>query len=219
MVRPSYVVQLAHLARRYAQVRVRQGKLSDDEERSELDWLSTWLHGDVDALQGTFPGWLHVRVNWRPELVALWPAFLRDVARCDDKRDVLLCNHAPKVLECVVKGPLRSYNLPITDLSERTINKVGIDVAIHNRVSCWHAGTWHENWSRMLVRLDVDISVLFTQFFGFLHAHVSLSIGICALIERIKLRCKLLLCSPFRNSKRLFVVSLALSFDFFPDVI
>ena len=84
MVRPSYVVQLAYLARRYAQVRVREGELPDDEEGSDLDWLSTLLHGNIDALQGTFPGRLHIRVNWGPELVALWPAFLRNVARSDD---------------------------------------------------------------------------------------------------------------------------------------
>lgn len=219
MVRPSYVVQLANLARRYAQVRVGESELPDDEKRSDLDWLSNWLHGDIDALQGTFPGRLHIRVNWGPELMALWPAFLRNVARCDDKRDVLLCNHAPKVLECVVKGPLRSYNLPITDLSERTIYEIGIDVAVHDRVSCLHAVTGHKNRPRVLVRLDVDISVLFTQFFGFFHAHISLSFGICALIERIKLVRELLLCFPFRDSKWLFEVSATLSFDFFPYVI
>ena len=92
--------------------------------------------------------------------MALGTAFFRDVASRDDQSDVFLRDHAPEVLECIFKGPLRRDNLPIADLAKRTIDKVCVDIAIGDWVSIWHTGAGHENGPRVLVRLDVGIAIL-----------------------------------------------------------
>ena len=92
--------------------------------------------------------------------MAFRSAFLCNVASCYDKCDILLGNHAPKVLECVVEGPLRRDYLPIPDLTQWTVHEISIDVAIYDSVSRGHAGPRHEYRSGVLERLDIDITVL-----------------------------------------------------------
>ena len=81
-----------------------------------------------------------------PELVALGTALFLQVACRDDKSDILLSNHAPEILECVLKGSLRGDNFSITDLAKRTIDKICVDVAIDDWISCWHTSARHKNW-------------------------------------------------------------------------
>ena len=77
--------------------------------------------------------------------MAFSATFLRNVASSDDKRNVFLSYHAPKVLECVVEGPLSGNDLPISDLPQWTIYEVGIDVAIYDWVSGGHASSLDQN--------------------------------------------------------------------------
>ena len=125
--------------------------------------------------------------------MALSAATFSDVASRHDKSDILLSNHAPEILECVLKGSLRGDNFSITDLAKRTIDKICVDVAIDDWISCWHASARHENWPRVFVSLDITISVFLIDFFAFFHAHIILYFSDCALMERIKLifyRCR-----------------------------
>ena len=218
MVWPACIVQLANFTRCDSQVAVCQRELSHDQIGCDLHWLSALLHKNVDALQGTCPGSLHIRMNWWPELMALRPAFLCNITSCNNQCDILLCNHAPKVLECVVKRPLRRYNLPISNLAKWTIHKISIDVAINHVTSGEHAGTRHKNRSGVLERLNIDISVLFIKLSGLWHAHFNLYLRICALIKCIELMRKLLLCFPFRYREGLLKIRSKLRFDLLPQI-
>ena len=62
-------------------------------------------------------------------MVALWSAFFGDVARCHYQGNILLGYHPPQVLESVLEGTLTCDYLAVAHVSERPINKVGIDIA------------------------------------------------------------------------------------------
>lgn len=96
-------------------------------------------------------------------MVALSGAFLDNVARGDDQGNVLLGDHAPQVLEGVVKRALTGNDLPVASLTEGPVDEVGVDIAADERVSFGDAASTHQVHSRVLERQNVRVSVLLFQ--------------------------------------------------------
>ena len=212
-------MQLANLARCDAEVAIAKRKFADDEVRSQLNWLADNFNCYIAVGQGPAPGVSLVWRDRRPELVALGPSLLRDVARGNNESDVLLGNHAPKVMESVFEGALRRDYLAVTDSTKWPIHEVSIDVAIDKRVTLSDACAGDQDGSRVLVSSDIGVSVSFIDCSASVHAEILMDISVSAGCQWAELAIAVFLLAPDRDWLRDFQILRALLLQLLPKAI